>query len=712
MGRFALLAGVSAIGLGLAGPGTAAAQSRPAVDAGVQAVDEVVVTARRREELAYEVPASLDVFSGQALAASGVNTLVDLQYRTPGLKIATGGGGSRISLRGVGTNISSGSPSIATHLDGVYVPSSRFALGEVFDSARIEVLKGPQGTLYGRNATGGAINIVSQAPGRSFGADGWVGYGSDNLVTAQGGVSIPLADRGGLRLSGAYANDDGYTSNVHTAGGDIDNRDYAGGRLRLNYDLTDALTVDVTAQYSVDRGTVGFGGSNNPESQVYASLPPQREDPRRINVDTPPRSKQEGLLLSGVLTYDFGDVTLRSITGYVDFKTRSVIDVDGSGGLIAFSDTLFDSELFSQEFQLSGGESEGVNWTVGLYYSSEDSSTVASETDADYPDPTPYLFSNQVTEIENRSFAVYGELTWPLSERLSVVAGARYTKEEQSGTSVLDVPLFFPDPFVTEASVENDGFAPKLLVKYELGEAAQLYASVTRGFKNGGVNLSTSAETFDPENIWAYEAGAKAQLADGLGELSFAAFYYDYSDLQLRSVIFTDTGFVTEINNASKAVVQGLEASGVIRPTAWLSLDLSGAFMDSELEDFILPGTTTVAKGLPLPLTPEWSGALGIELSTEVGDASRLTARAEVTYQSSVNFPNFTDLERERQKGYALVNANIRYDLPGDRISLSLIGRNLTDELYLTQRFFYSGFADVEFYGAPRSVEARIGLKF
>ena len=675
-------------------------------------LSDIVVTARRREERAVDVPASLDVFSGNGLESSGVNTLSDLQYQVPGLKIAAGGGGTRITLRGVGTNISSGSPSVAVHLDGIYIPDTNFALGEVFDLGRVEVLKGPQGTLYGRNATGGVVNIVSEAPGNVFAADGWVGYGSRNLVTAQGGVTVPLGDRGGVRVSGAYANDDGYTKNINAAGGEINNRDFAGVRVRGRYDLSEVLSVDVTAQYSKDNGTVGFGDSNNPASPVPTASVFPRQSPRRISLDTPPKSSQEGLLLSGTVALDLGGVRLKSLTGYVDFKTRAIVDVDGTGGFIAFSNTDFHSKSFSQEFQLAGGNEKAINWTAGLYYSNQRSTNGSVETDADFPDPTPFVFTDQFTRNRNRSYAAYGEVTVPVSDKLSVLAGARYTNERQSGNNVLAVPLFVTDPFVNGASIKNDGFAPKLLLKYEPSEGSQIYASVTRGFKSGGVNLATEASTFRPEKIWAYEVGTKNRFADGAAELSLAGFYYDYSNLQLRSVVFTSTGFQTGINNASSAPVYGIEATALLRPIKPLTFDFNGAYTKSKLKNFILPNTTTAVSGLTLPLTPKWSFTAGAELATEIGNAGKFTARGEVTYQSSVLFPNFTDLARERQKGYALVNANLRYDLPGNRFYVALIGRNLTSKSYLTQRFFFAGFADIEFYGAPRTVEGRVGFRF
>ena len=681
-------------------------------DADEQLSGEIIVTARKREERAIDVPASLNVFSGTALKDSGVNSLTDLQYRSPGLNIAVSGGTSRISLRGVGTNIASGSASVAVHVDGIYIPQLRFALAEMFDIDRVEVLKGPEGTLYGRNATGGAINLLSKAPGDRFGVDGYVGYGSYNLVTAQAGVTVPFDERGGVRISAAFANDDGYTRNLNALGGEIDDRNYMGLRLRGRYDLTETLTADVTAQYSRDKGTLGFGSSNNPDSPVYASLPPQRESPRRINVDTLPSFIGEGLLLSGTLTLDLGDVTLKSITGHLDYDTDNIADVDGSGGHIGYTDSTATNNFFSQEFQLSGGTPGVVNWTAGAYYSRETSNSRGIEIDADYPDPTPYLYTDQSLRTGGGSYAVFGEITVPLGEKLSVLAGARYTHEKQDAESSFAAPLFFPEPIDTSGSTKDNAFTPKLLVEYRPYDGGKLYASVTRGFKSGGVNLGTTANTYKPEKIWAYEIGSKNSFADGQFELGLAGFYYDYTNLQLRSVLFTPNGIIIEVNNAAKAPIYGAEASLVARPADGFTIDANAAYLNSELKGFVSPVTLTELTGLPLPLSPKWSFTAGAEYAATLGNSGKITLRSEVTYQSAVYFPQFADIDRERQKGYALLNANLRYDLPGDDIYVALIGRNLTNTTYKQQRFYFAGFADIENYGPPRIVEARVGFKF
>jgi iron complex outermembrane receptor protein len=689
------------------------ASAEPADAASTARGSDIVVTARRRTERAIDVAASLDVFSGAALQSRGVNSLEALQFLTPGLKIALAGEGARISLRGVGTNIASGSPSVAVHLDGVYIPTTQFALTELFDIDRVEVLKGPQGTLYGRNATGGVINLVSQAPGDLAAADGWIGYGSNDLVTAQAGATLPLGERGGLRISGAYANDDGYTKNINPAGGEINSRGYTGGRLRGHYALTEALTADVTVQYSEDDGTLGYGGTNNPDSPVFASVPKaQRTGPYRINVDTPPLSKKKGLLLAGTLSVDLGDVTLKSITGYIDYRFRKREDIDGSGGFIAFSTTDFQTKFFSQELQLLGETNSGLKWTAGLYYAKERNRGRGIETDADFPDTSPYIYTDVSQRITDRTVAAFGELTVPFGDRFSATLGARYTSARQSGSGSFDAPLFLPAPVLTSAGTKDDGFAPKLALEYKPYEGGLIYASVTRGFKSGGVNIGFESDTFRPEYIWAYEIGTKNRFADGRGEISLAGFYYDYTNLQLRTALFTDTGIDIRITNAARAEIKGIELSGLYAITPAVSFDLNGAYLDSELKDFISPVTETELTGLPVPLSPKWSVTAGVQVKVPLVGNDALTARVEANHQSSFNFPQFSDLTRERQSGVTLVNANLRYDLPGECVYVALIGRNLTKRQYLTQRFYFEGFADNQFYGAPRTLEVRLGFKF
>lgn len=689
-------------------PASALAQGEETVATGR---DQIIVTARKREERVLDVPASLDVFQGADIQKSGARGLEDLQYNTPGLKIAVGGGSTRVSLRGVGNNLDGfgTGPSVAIHVDGVYVPQTRFALAELYDIGRVEVLKGPEGTLYGRNATGGAINIISREPGDVFGAEGYVGYGNFDLITTSLAADIPLNERGGVRISGLYANDDGYTKNIGSAGGEIDDRDYFGMRLRGRYDFTENFYGALTVQYVKDKGTVSLGGSNNPDTFNYASFfPEQRINPRKVNFDTPTRSDQEAILFSGEAGVDLGWVKLRSVTGYIDYQTDQQIEIDGAGIFIAYSQADNRSKFFSEELQASG-DIEGFSWTAGLYYSKERLRAYGVEYDQDYPVVGPYIYVEQAGRTTSESFAVYGEGTIDLTDRLSFLAGGRYTRDSIDGAQTGSVLGIFPIDGSNE--IANEAFTPKALLQYRPNDDAQIYLSATKGFKSGGINFGPEVTTFKPEKIWAYEIGAKTTLADDQIELGLAAFYYDYTNLQLRSAIFTSTGVTVTVNNAGKAEVFGVEGSAFARLPAGFSINASAAYLDTELNNFFSPTTAEDLSGIRLPFSPKWSTTAALQYDADLGDDSAFNARVEYTYQTGILFSQFTDLTRERQDAFGLLNASIRYDLPGGRYYVTVIGRNLADETYLTQRFYYDLFSDIEFYGRPRTVEGRIGFK-
>lgn len=688
-----------------------------ASDAAAQQLDTVFVTARKREERGQDVPQSLNVFSGVALESSGVASLEQLQYRIPGVAVVSGVG-NLIAIRGVSNNASQrgGGPSTAVHLDGVYLPRPAFALGEVFDLDRVEVLKGPEGTLYGRNATSGVINYVTRDPDGYTGVDGFVGVGSNRLRRAQVGADFGIGETGGVRITAATAKDAGYTRNLHPAGGDVDARDFQALRVKGVLPLSERVEARVTAQYVDDQGTLGYGISGNPDTPNFVNSldPPQRQDPRRISLDTPPRVRHRGLLLSTAVTADLDNgMEFKSITGHVRYRDSRAYDADGSGGYIENSYNADRSDYWSQEFQLSGSAGDRLTWTSGLYFSQERTSGDSLVTDSmDYPyDLSSFIYYSARFAAESRSQAVFGEATYALSDRWSVVAGARFTRERIHGTASgedIDFDTFEMIPFAGGGSTTSSRFTPKAVLQYRPGPQHMLYASVTSGFKSGGINFNPPVKTYLPEKITAYEVGSKSQWLDGSLELDLAAFRYDYTNLQLRTVV----GNQAPISNVAEAPVQGLELALVARPVRGLTFDFNAAYVDSELKDYLSPATGTDLSGMPLPLAPRFSGTAGAQYRFALGDGAALTARAEVSRQGSVIFPALQDPDFERRDAVTLVNAHLRYTFRDKRTYLLLIGRNLTDRTYLANRNYFAGFADVETYAAPRTVEVRLGTDF
>lgn len=705
LAKLALLGGaaIAATGLGYSLPASAQAVARADAD-----TSEIVVTARRREEKVHDIPASLNVFGGAQLENTAVTRLDELQYRTPGLKV-TGGGVATVAVRGVSNNVggSGSGGSVAIHLDGVYAPRPAFVLMESYDLDRVEVLKGPQGTLYGRNATGGAINMVTRNPGSDFGIDGFVGYGTNNLVRAQAAINLPF-ENGGIRVSGAYSHDDGYTKNINPAGGRIDARDFKSVRVKGVYNFSDTVKGTVTVQFVDDDSNIGDAGSNNPNTPNFASLGRQRESARRINIDTPPIGEQKVFFVSAVLEADLGDVKLRSISGYLHNSTYLVQDSDGSSAPIEVATGTTRSNYVSQEFNLSGGSDTGFSWTAGVYGSQEQTRNASELVDNDFPVIDPYIYYSAQTRDRARTFAAFGEATFAFGH-VTVVSGARYTKQTIRGRidgSILGTVVG------SDGQEKDDGFTPRALVQYRPNDATMLYASVTRGTKGGGLNYSRPVRSYRPEKIWAYEAGAKNRLWNGLANLDFSAFYYDYSNLQLRTAVFPPgEGVQIRVSNVAKAPIYGAEMAFDVHPVKGLSLEAAGGYLHTHLKDFISPSTLQNLSG-PLPISPKWTLTAAAEYKFDIANAGAVTVRGEYNYTSGIIFPALSNPALERQGGVGLINASLRYDLPGDRIYVAVIGRNLSNKLYLTNRFFFDGFSDVETYAAPRTVEARLGFKF
>ena len=708
-----MLAAWAQSGTAPAAPGTASADE-------ATSIQSVTVTARKREERGQDVPQSLNVISGAALENAGVTQLEELQYRIPGLKVVNSVGLSNLAIRGVSNNASErgGAPSSAVHLDGVYLPRPVLALSEVFDLDRVEVLKGPEGTLYGRNATAGVVNYLTRDPRAGTTFDGFLGAGSVGLKRAQAGFNVQFGEGQGVRVSAVRTKDDGYTKNIGGGGGDVDSRDFSAVRVKGVFNLTPAVQLKVMVQGVDDGGNQGYGASHNPATTnalVFQSGAPLRESERRIRLDTPMDVSKRGNIVSAALSANLGgDLEFKSITGYVGYKGRFALDGDGVGGFIENSSGSDRSTFVSQEFQLSSRLGRSLSWTSGLYVSRERASGSNLIEDSNfYPaDLTPFTYFQGVYDSTARNVAAFGEVTWQFAEKTALLVGARQTRERQRGSAsggLLNFATFQLDPFTGTADVSASRFTPKVLLQHRPDKDSMVYASATTGFKSGGFNPSPPVATYQSEKIKAYEIGSKMSAAGGRVELDAALFFYDYTDLQLRTVNVASNQIV--VSNAAKAVIQGAEFTLVARPSRELTLDLNAAYVDSALKNYISPYTKVDMSGSPMPMAPKVSATAGAEYRMALG-GGMLTMRAEVNHQSTVIFPSFIDTTKEREGPVTLVNANLRYALAGGKTYVSLIGRNLTDKLYQSNRIYFGGFYDLQGFAPPRTIEVRLGTRF
>jgi iron complex outermembrane receptor protein len=706
-----------------------AAPAQPAADGASAASDapssqRIEVTALKTRQSLQEVPASVTALTADDLARSGLVSAADLQQKVPGLSLSSGGRETNLAIRGVSNNVRSigADPSNAVHIDGVYLPRSSMVLTELFDLQRVEVLKGPEGTLYGRNATGGAINVVTRAPTARLGAEGFVGVGSLGLRRAQ------LAAGGGTdgvagRIAVAYTKDDGYTRNLST-GGDLDNNDFKAFRGKLRVALGPKADLTLMAQASDDKGTIGYGVST--DTSVTGPLYPyslgdpdyqlttadHRTDARNIRLDSPVTSSRKTSVLAATVNWDLGSVGFKSITGFTTFKSSDRNDVDWTGAQLETQDTTTDVKSTSQEFQLYSQGDGPLEWTAGVFlYRDKGTETLdwLLYGPLNCGAPGSCAFARQTVVSKGRSEAVFGQLTYRLSREWSAVLGGRYSRDKKDGdaTNRRSGANFTGD-------VSFSSFTPKAQLQWTPSKELMAYAGVSKGFKSGGFNFGRAGiEKFEPESIVATEVGVRSTSMGGALSLSASAFKYDYKDLQLRTAVLdaVSGNFVVSVNNASKAKVQGLELGADVALGAGFSGGLSAAYIDSELQNYVSPSTRRDLSGLPLPLTPKTSGSVWLDHNVALA-GGQLRSHLEYNHRSSVIFPLTLDQTNNKGAGYGLLNASMRWTAPKDAWYVQAGVLNATDKLYRTMRADYIFGGVVESFGAPRTYEIRLGFKY
>ena len=547
---------VLALGLPLA----TMTSSWPALAADQAAVPEVVVTARRIQEGVQDIPMSVQALSGEYLDEARATRLHELQFSIPGLVVNTiGMFGAGFSLRGIGDQ-SAGGMSVAPHLNGVYLGDANLAIARMFDLERIEVLKGPQGTLYGRNSTGGSINFITRAPVNSPDAQLELSYGSFETARAQGHVNLPMG-KAAARIAFIASDGDGYIRNT------VDDRrfaedDYWGVRGSLRVTPTDDLRIDFMAQSIRDDGGAGDLWLPNLEF-----LP----DPNDIHLTTVtlenPYLHSEVDNVDVNLEYELGFATLRSITGYARSEVRNVDDC-GSGfpGLQGCVRSALpnETEQWSQELQLVIPGSRGISGIVGGYYADSDGELGFMII---RPLETPPLREDSHSTFSDPAAALFGQATARLSDRWSATAGVRLSREEHRMSSIGTGAEDSPTLLVGE--IDSDDLSWRLDVSYAITDDAMAYASVSTGYKSGGfdIGLDTAGalDEFLPEELIALEAGGKTQWLDGRLTLNAAAFYYDFTNLQVGTAVLEGGTFVFGIDNAAKAELYGIDADTSFR---------------------------------------------------------------------------------------------------------------------------------------------------
>lgn len=717
--RAALLLSVSMAAWQAAG--VAIAQDAPDDESPARG-EEITVTAQKTRQSLQKVPLAVSAIGAQAIEDSRIRTAADLQEHTPGLSITSLQGGTQIAIRGVGFQFPnvSGEPGVAFNVDGVYIGRPTATGAIMNDLLRIEVLRGPQGTLYGRNAVGGVVNLVTRAPGPETAFDASLTYGSHNNIEAFAAVEGALGDGGAVRgRVSAYANyHDGYKRNLFLGrdGGDLEAYAFRGV---LVTDLSPNVSIEWRADYSYDYSDGLFNTvlAEVPNAltspwvpggplQPILNIPPTVPIPagaRDVVNDTPSFSEKEAYGASATLTWDLPDsgLTMKSITAWRDSEFRRRVDVDGSSAAI-FEETLnvATGKQFSQELNLSGALFGDATFIAGLYYFQEDATDddsfvypaladILSVSNGFPPGTIPDNIDYRYAQ-DSTTYAIFGQVTVPVSASVNLTGGLRYTKDEKTVVQSID---FLGSPACTdlETSRDWDSVTWRAGLDYSPSDDTMLYASVATGFKAGGIALGGCANAYDPEELTAYEAGFKTFFADRRVRLNVSAFYYDYKNLQAN--IYTIGGATVE--NAADATQYGAEIELTAQVFEGLDASVNVSLLESELGDFYTtdpnePGLGVInLKGNKLEKAPDWTIGAALAYRRAVG-RGELSLRWEV-FHSDGYFNDSFNTSYARSPAYTVHNLHVAW--ADAKWEFGAYGKNIFDEEYTTMRLPVQGVA-------------------
>ncbi|MCB2050147.1 MAG: TonB-dependent receptor [Novosphingobium sp.] len=744
-----LMAGAAIVPLGLH-PVVALAQDGDQASATSDegGLAEIVVTAQKRSESVQKVPISIAAFDTSKLTSSGISDTKMLQSVVPGLVATNTGSLTSFYLRGVGTRFAFAGlePSVATYIDDRYVSRANASAFEFADVERIEVLKGPQGVLYGRNATGGAIRVITKDVSDHLEGEVSAGYGNYNAWHMSGTVSAPLTDDFGVRVSALVKKRDGFADNLDPRGYDeMDNLNRQAYRAKFRWNMGDSVTSWLTLEYNRRRDTAGSDvvdlsapegvnigiASGGISGQSVGEVATALADP----------TTQKDYSANFRVEANLGAVDLTSISTYWNFRQTAPIDADGTSARL-FDGTLHDKvESISQEIQLKSAASGPLDWIVGFYYL--DDHIKNFDTLLDLRDLNGRLAEQGNAEVRTKAYAVFGQLDYEFTPGLSLQLGGRFSHEKKKVNVVAPqegfIPLNFLYPY--EDSVSFSKFTPKVTLSYDSADAGLFYATYSRGFKSGGFDFPASkinpltgepVSTLKPEVLDMFEVGWKATLFDRKVRINASAFYYDYQDLQVtRAASDPDTGAVVNLTeNATTAKIKGIDLDLSWAITRELTLDASMNVLDSKYGDYVTigqllnsiatdnptaPGARSVgydASGESLLRASDFSASVLLRYTPEFS-AGKIPMSVGYAYKGPFNFDFVVDpgMRRLRQKGYGLLNAQIGFEPHSADWSVTVWGENLTGKDYFDD--IVGSPAGIRgSYGQPRTYGVSASYKF
>lgn len=673
-------------------------QAQQSSDEKIEAVEieKIIVRSQRRAQAIEDVPVQVTALWGDDLLKNDVNTLEDLGNRIPNTFFGAPSGvaATSISIRGVaGTLATGGEEPVALFFDDQYI--SRYFPGSLLDIESIEVLRGPQATLYGRNATAGAVLLRSKRPN----LDEPEGYVRAQLAEFgeqeyEGGFGAPIIeDVLGFRIAASYQDKDGWITNTFN-GDDFDAKQSERIRGSLLWEPKDGTELYGVFEYSDTTTSIARAGvADRSISNTTRISDVAFEELRNGNFasNSPVSTNSTDTRASLVFTQEFDGFDLVLSTGYFSNKTDIKSDSDGTAQDLLFNEGRIVVENTNQDARIISTGDGVFDWLVGL-------SVIQDTYDVEFFDITNlgafggqglFLEFNGVSDSD--SYALYFEGTYAVTDRLSITAGARYTYEEKEAeigrtftNQTTNIALPIPGEFQGERSW--NAFKPRIIAQYEVTDNLNVYASISTGFKSGGFNVFAFEEAFDDENIISYEVGTKGRFFDGVLGLSSAIFYYDYTDLQLR--LGVPEGGV-KIRNASDSKIQGFELEWDFKAAEGLDIYGSFSLLDAEFDDFNTIDLALVpfnAEGNQLARSPDSQAVLGADYEFYVGEDYFVKIGGVVSYRSEVFFLE-TDQDTNALRSESLTEIDLRVTFgqaDGDW-EVSVFVQNVTDEVEISQ---------------------------
>tara|TARA_R110001583_G_scaffold195215_1_gene370525 strand:- start:127 stop:2400 length:2274 start_codon:yes stop_codon:yes gene_type:complete len=712
----ALAASTTLVQQAMAEDNVATEQSTAASNADVEKrlqLEKIVVTAQKTAQFLQDVPSSVDSFRADSIEDEGWNDIGALQNKVPGLVLGGAQARPYLYLRGVGTGkFDIGSDgSIGMFIDEVFSARSSNNLSGVMDIDRIEVLKGPQGTLYGRNTLGGAISMYTKKPTNETEGKIKAAFGNDGYYSYSGSLSGALIDDKLMgRVSATTSDVDGMHGDTVT--GNTTNKAVEAARFSLLATPTDDVEITLTASMNTsDSDAV----SSSRKGSINFVGPWAAEEAAAFEAAYPDGSTMTAQTIPGFSAIDTNQVSLKvkwygdsvevtSITSRSDEEYKELRDFDGSTLDVAISTVDQQSTQWSQELRFNSTVDgfftfdDRLEWIAGLFYFTDDASR-KDEFDFGpdsllFPPILPGIFpgitsneSDFYVNIDTESYAVFGQATYAITDDLKLTLGLRYTKDEKvfdytAATNTPGVPVVFED-FEIGDTLEYSSTDPRVSLSYHFAEDVMGYITYASGFKSGGVQYivgdpALAADSFDEEHLDMIEAGIRSVILDGRVQLNATTYRYDYEGQQLQSVVFVNGAPVAFTRNAGKSIMKGFELDIVALIAEGLTTNLNYAYQDATYDELVVnAGPTGDLSGNTMTRAPKNAVTFGLNYETSLGNAGDLSLQANYSWKDQFFF-DFNN--KEFQESYGTTNLNAIWRLPGENVSIRVFCNNCSDE--------------------------------